>query len=160
MAMRQMQIAHRGRDMAVAEQSLKGGQIHPGFEQVSGEAVPQGVDAALRADAGGVPRGAVDALHRLGIDRRRPGGIGEQPAPRPAHSPVSPQGVEQARRQQRVAILSAFALKDSDPLRAEARAESYALAYLETHPIRCAFDVRDLQSADFRDAQASGVGRH
>ena len=101
------------------------------------------MDAAFRRNAGGVTGGAINPLHRLGIDRRRSGGVGEQPATRSADLPPEAQAIEQARRQQRVTILIAF-----------------ALAYLETHPIRGALDVRDLQGADFGDAQAGGVGRH
>ena len=36
---RQMQVAHGGADVAVPQQALDGVQIHPGFEQVRGEAV-------------------------------------------------------------------------------------------------------------------------
>jgi hypothetical protein len=51
-ALRQMQVAHGGADMAVPEQALDGVQIDAGFQQVGGEAVAQGVDA------GGVGRPA------------------------------------------------------------------------------------------------------
>ena len=127
--------------MAVPEELLERGQIHAGFEQVGGEAVSQGMDAALRADASGVPRGAINALHRLGVDRRRAGGVGKQPAPRSGDAPPGAQALEQAWRQQRVAILAAF-----------------ALAYLEAHAIRGALDICDLQGADLGDAQTGSVG--
>ena len=57
-AARQMQIAHGGRDVAVAQQALNGGQVHAGFEQMGGKAVAQRVNAAFTGDAGGVTRGA------------------------------------------------------------------------------------------------------
>jgi hypothetical protein len=42
-----MEIAHGGADMAVAEQALDGVDIDAGFEQMGGEGMAQGVDAAV-----------------------------------------------------------------------------------------------------------------
>jgi hypothetical protein len=39
-----VQVAHRGGDAAVAEQSLQGGQIAPGFQEMRGEGVAQRVN--------------------------------------------------------------------------------------------------------------------
>ena len=56
--------------MTVAQESLHGGQVHAGLDQVCGESVTQAVDAAFGGDAGGISRGAVDALRCVDIDRR------------------------------------------------------------------------------------------
>jgi hypothetical protein len=77
MAARQMDVAHGRRDVTVAEQALHGGQIHAGFDQVSGEGVPQRVDAPFRGDAGGIARGAIDPLRGAYIDRGVARGVGE-----------------------------------------------------------------------------------
>ena len=91
---RQMQIAHGGRDVAVAQEALNGGQVHAGFEQVGGETVSQSVDAAFTGDAGGVAGGSVGALCRRRINRCRAGGIGKQPR---AWAPIAPVAAQPCR---------------------------------------------------------------
>ena len=45
--LRQMEVTHGRADMAVAEEALDGVDINAGFEQMGGEGVAQGVDAAV-----------------------------------------------------------------------------------------------------------------
>ncbi len=58
---RQMEVAQRRADVAVAHQALDGVDVHPGLEQVRGERVPQPVDAAVLADAGAILGSVEDA---------------------------------------------------------------------------------------------------
>ena len=101
----------------------------------------QTVNAAFTSNAGSVAGGAVHALRRNQIDRRTARGVGKQPGARSAIAPVLAQHGEQARREQRVAILAAL-----------------ALAHFEAHAVGGALDVAELQSADLGHAQAGGVG--
>ena len=101
----------------------------------------QGMNAAFRRDARGVTRGAVDPLRRFDFNRRAARTVGKQPLARSLVAPVAAQCVEQARREQRVAILAAL-----------------ALAYLEAHALRSALDVGKLQGAHLGHAQSCSVG--
>jgi hypothetical protein len=105
-----MQIARRRRQMIMAEEPADAVEIDAAFEQVRGEGVAQTVDAAFRGDAGGVARRLVDPLRGLDLHRAAAAAVGEQPPLRPGVAPVSPQGREQTRRQQRLAILAALAV--------------------------------------------------
>ena len=75
----EVEVAHRGGDVLVAEQELDGVQVAAGFQQVGGEGVAQGMDAALLADAGAQFRGGVDLLGDGDVDRARALAIGEEP---------------------------------------------------------------------------------
>ena len=130
-----MHIAHGRANVTMAQEALHGGQVHASLDQVSGESVAQAVDAAFGGDAGGVARSAVDALRRLDLYRRAALAVGKEPLARPPIAPVAAQHVEQSRREQRVAILSAL-----------------ALAHLEAHAIGGALDVGQLQGANFGHA--------
>src|SRR3990172_4636547 len=138
MAARQMHIAHGGRNVTVTEEPLHGGQVHAGFDQVSGESVAQRVNATFTRDAGSVAGGAVDPLRRTLIDWRGARDIGKQPPSRSTIAPVVAQPVEQSRRKQRVAILAPF-----------------ALAHLEAHAIGGALDVGQLQGTHFGDRKST-----
>jgi len=47
-----MDIACGGADGAVSQEALNGAEVDAGFQQVGGEAVAEGVDAAAFANAG------------------------------------------------------------------------------------------------------------
>jgi hypothetical protein len=57
-----MQAARGRAHMAVAEQALNGMEVDASFEQMGGEAVSQGANAALGGEPGGIARRPVDAL--------------------------------------------------------------------------------------------------
>ena len=114
----------------MAQEALHGGQVHAGFDQVRGEGVPQGMNAAFWGDAGGITRGTVDPMRRSNIDGRVAHTVGKQPDARPLLAPVVAQHRKQARREQRVAIPRAF-----------------ALAHLDAHALGGALDVGQLQGA-------------
>lgn len=69
LVVRQVKIAHGGRYVPMSEQALNGVDIGTGFQQMRGEAVAQGVDAALAHQAGPIPCCPIHALRRLDIDR-------------------------------------------------------------------------------------------
>ncbi len=75
---RQVEIAHGGRYVAMAEQALNGVDVDPGFQQMRGETVAQGVDAAGPSQAGAIACRAINARRCLGIDRPAVRGVGEQ----------------------------------------------------------------------------------
>ena len=58
MPARQVQVDRGVLQVAMAEQQLNGAQIGAGFEQVSGEAVAQGVGVDVLAEAGALARPA------------------------------------------------------------------------------------------------------
>jgi len=74
-----MEVPHRRGDLAVAEEPLHGVQVDAGFEQVGGEGVAQGVDAALLLDAGAQLREGIDLLGDRDVDRAAALAIGEEP---------------------------------------------------------------------------------
>jgi hypothetical protein len=59
-----MEVAHGRADMTMAEQALDGVDIDTGLQQVGGEAMAQGVDAATAFDPGRRTGGLVAALNR------------------------------------------------------------------------------------------------
>jgi hypothetical protein len=75
----EMDVPHRRRDLAMAEQALHGVQVDARFEEVGGEGVAQGVDAALLADAGAELRQRIDLLSDRDVDRAGALAIGEEP---------------------------------------------------------------------------------
>ena len=65
MALRQMDVNHGFAQVGVAEQQLDGAQVGSGFEEMSGEAVPQSVRMQRLIDSGafsGFPTGVPDDL--------------------------------------------------------------------------------------------------
>jgi hypothetical protein len=123
----------------VAKQALDRGQSVARFQQVGGEGVAQGMDAALLADAGAQFRGRVDPLGHGDIDRARARAIGEEPDARRRGLPVRAPLLEQPRGERDVAVLGAFPLLDA-----------------HRHPV--GIEVRDLQGNRLTHAQAGGVG--
>jgi hypothetical protein len=49
-ALRQVEIAHRGRDVPVPEETLDAVEIDPGLQEMGGEGVSQAMDPALLPD--------------------------------------------------------------------------------------------------------------
>ena len=91
---RQMEVAHGGADMAVAEQALDGVDVDTGFEQMGGKAMAQGMDAAAVRNAGSLARRMVETAHSRAIQ----GGasaIWEQPVFGTRDAPVQAQGFKQ-----------------------------------------------------------------
>ncbi len=86
-----MEVAHGGADMAVAEQALDGVDVDTGFEQMGGEAVAQGMDAAAVFDAGRATGGMVEAMGGFLINGAFATTTGKEPEFRPAGTPVQPQ---------------------------------------------------------------------
>lgn len=110
-----MEVAHGGADVAVAEPLLQVVQVDPGFEQVGGVAVAQGVDTAALGDAGVGAGAAVPALGHadvqglIGVAQRA-----EQPATWPRHLPPGARHGQRVGAQRHEAILGALALHDVD----------------------------------------------
>ena len=103
----------------------------------------QGVDTALLTQPGGIAGGTVQTLGLLDVDGSAAQAVGKQPDVGMMALPVEAQGIEQARREQGVTILAAF-----------------AVAHLETHAVRGALDVGQFQGTNFPDPQARRVGGH
>ena len=141
-----MQVAAGGLDMAMAQQPADGVQVHPGFQQVRREAVPQRVGAADLADSGIAPRGLVVALHARGAQRLLGMSIEEQP-PRRLLVTMEPSAVlaqqhQQGRAQQGVAVGTALACD-----------------HAHAHAVARAVDVGHAQVAAFGQAQPAGIQR-
>ena len=101
-----MQVALRGRQVAVAQELRERGQIDAGLQQMGGEGVAQRVDAARLGDTSPIAGTVVRTLRTADVER--PGGVGgarEQPVAGFADAPIDAQRFEQARTEQRVAIL-------------------------------------------------------
>ena len=136
----QLKVARGRTDVPVPEQALNRVDVDAGLEQVRREGMPQGVNppglgdprALLGRLIGPLQRGRV---HRVRALRRR-----KQPRRGARLCPVPAQGLEQARREHRVAILAALALLDANG-----------------HPRR--IDVGDAQVQDLGEPQARRVGR-
>ena len=123
-------------------QPLDGVDVHSGFQQVGGEGMPQAVDAAVLADAGAALGRVEDLLRRGDADGLvELAGGAKQPRLGPLRRPVATQLAQQARGQQRVAILGTLALLHPDG-----------------HARRV--DVAHLQMAQLRDPQPRPVGGH
>ena len=143
LVVRQVEVAHGGRHVTVSEQALDGVDVDTGFQQVGGETVAQGVNAARTPKPGFVSRSTIHALRSLGVYRPDAGWVGEQPSTRATQAPVIAQGFQQSGRKHRVAITVAL-----------------ALAHLDAHTVWGALDVRRLQRTHFRYAQPRSVSDH
>src|SRR5215216_7229474 len=107
-------IERRGIELGVTEQHLDDADVDVLLEQVSGEAVPQGVQRDALVDLRHLGRGVARAIelargHRLGRIA-----AGEQPALRTRRLPPVPQQIEQAWRKHDIPVLAALALFDAD----------------------------------------------
>jgi hypothetical protein len=103
----------RGRlQLGVAEQDLDYADVNLLFEQVSGEAVPQGVRRDSLGDARRLRRG-VNGAHEL-AGRHRVDWVpaGEEPGLEPRRAPPFAQQFEQLRRKHHVAVPLPLALLD------------------------------------------------
>ncbi len=89
----QVEIPQRGREIAVAEQSLQCWQIGPSFEQVCGVAVTQGV-ARRRLPQPRDPAGLLKCPLQVADIQRLAGWPGEQPVWRAVLTPVGTKFVE------------------------------------------------------------------
>src|SRR5215467_10601729 len=101
------------------EQELNGSQVRAGFQQMSGEAVPQGVRVNFGAEAGPRGRFAAGVPHHFRADRtlcRVPAVAGEQPRfwlP-PETAPVSPEFIQELGAQHDLAIFASLSDFDVD----------------------------------------------
>src|SRR5450755_1273235 len=132
-------IERRGIELGVPEQHLDHSDIDVLFQQVSGEAVPQGVERYALVDLGLIGGGMAGAIELARRHRVHPVLSREQPALWPRQLPPGPHQIEQMRGQHDIAILAAFALLDPD---------HHALAV----------DVGYLQRHHFGGAQSRPVG--
>src|SRR5688572_893036 len=94
--------------VAMPEQDLDGSQVRAGFEQMSGEAVPQNMRMNLIAEArtcGGLPAGVPHYFATDGSLAGVPAVTGKQPCfwPSPQTTPVLAQRVQQFRAQHDIA---------------------------------------------------------
>src|SRR5262249_6706471 len=84
------------------------------LEQVSGEAVPQGIQRDAIVDLRHLGGGVTGTIELARGHRLRRIAAGEQPAPRPRRLPPGSQQVEQVWREHDAMVLAAFALLDVD----------------------------------------------
>jgi hypothetical protein len=123
----------------VSQQSLQGGQVGAGLEQVGGVTVTQGVHAGLLGDASGQHGQTAEALHLPDADGAAGLDAGKQAVVGAVLAPVVAQTLEQQTGQRHEAVLVALAATD-----------------VQGHARRV--DVAQTQVADFGDAQAAAVG--
>src|SRR5215217_4399072 len=97
-----------------SEQHLDDADVDVLLEQVSGEAVPQGVQRDALVDLRHFGRGVTGAIELARGHRLRRIAPREQPTLRPRRLPPVPQQIEQAWRQHDITVLAAFALLDAD----------------------------------------------
>lgn len=71
-ALRQVEIAHRGRDVPVPEETLDTVEIDPGFQEMGGKGVSQAMDPALLPDPRLFFGVVIDLLGRAWIDGTPP----------------------------------------------------------------------------------------
>ena len=115
-------------------------QVGAGLQEVRRKRMAQGVDAALLGDPRPPLGRVVELLGGGGVHGSFAPPGGEQPPGGPVLAPVGPQLLQEAGRQERVAILG--------PL---------ALHHAETHPL--GVDVLELEPHHLADSQARPVGR-
>src|SRR5450755_4510709 len=107
-------VERRGVELGMAEQDLDHPDIDVLLEQMSGEAVPQGVERYALVDIGPLGCGMACAVELACGQRVQPVLARKQPALWPRQLPPGPQQIEQMRRQHDIAILAAFTLLDPD----------------------------------------------
>lgn len=105
-----------GPDRAVAQQRLEHHQVGAGLQQMRGEGVPQRVRRAPAAQPGLFAGLAEHLPHRVRTDVSRGGPAREEPTLRTVQPPVATQHLQQPLRQERIALLTAFALLHADYL--------------------------------------------
>jgi hypothetical protein len=111
---RNLGIAGGRRQPGMTEQHLDDADVGACFEQVSGEAVPQGVYRHRLGQIGALRRDPAGLLQRGDADRRARFPAGKQPIARPRQPPVGAQDLQQLRRQHDIAVFTALALLDPD----------------------------------------------
>src|SRR5258708_26750539 len=102
-------ISCRGRQIVMAEEHLDRADIGARFEQMGGEAVPQGMDGDRLAELRRCPSGAASPLQHTGVERPALVMTGKQPMGGPGLPPITPQHAEQLRRQHYITIPAALA---------------------------------------------------
>jgi hypothetical protein len=123
----------------VPQEPLDRVQVGAGLQEVRRKRMAQGVDAALLGDPRPPLGRVVELLGGGGVHGSFAPPGGEQPPGGPVLAPVGPQLLQEAGRQERVAILG--------PL---------ALHHAETHPL--GVDVLELEPHHLADPQARPVG--
>src|SRR5438132_4795350 len=135
---REMEVAGRRLDVAMAEQALHRMEIDAGLYEMRGKGVAQAVDAAALGDARPALGAHIDAERGADGDVAFRPLAGEEPRRGPGDTPVRPQFSEEPLGEQRVAIAWPFAALDAD---------HHALAV----------DVPDLERDHLAHPQSSGV---
>ena len=99
----------------MAEQDLDGPEVGAGLQQMGGEAVPQGVDGDVLAQARGLARpGTHFRAPRCAVIGSIRDVTGEEPVGRPDRLPVLAEDREQSGREHDVAVLVPLGLADAD----------------------------------------------
>ena len=99
----------------MAQKALEREQVHPALQESSGEGVAQGMDSASPRQSRHLQPMVEGAFDRLSRERTiREVGAGEEPLGGAIKPPVGTKFLQQARRQERVAVLAAFSLNDAD----------------------------------------------
>ena len=98
----------------MSEQDLDDAQFDPALEKVSREAVPQAMGRHGLARLHLASRDPASVLQRGDADMFAGLPAGKQPQAGTRATPISPQNIEQPRRQHRVAVPSALTAFDMD----------------------------------------------
>ncbi len=138
---RDMGIDGRCPEASMSKQELDRSDVRAAFQEMGGEAVPQGVNGDVLAQPGMAASLDARVPHRLCGQGPVRNLARKEPVFRLDHHPVLAEDCEQSGREHHLAVFVPFALADADD-----------------HPT--AIDVGDLQGHDLRDTQSGGVGRH
>ena len=138
-----LEVALRGGDGSMAHEDLDGAQVDAGFQQMSGEGVPERMDASDFADTRFGFGRVEDLGNRETADRPHEAfsreATGKEPVDGVIPPPIIPQVVEHQPRKERIPVLVPFALLDTDH-----------------HP--AGINVADAKMNELADAQAGAIG--
>src|SRR5713101_8840312 len=109
-AMHDMEIAARRADTIVAQQGLDGWQVNPRFQERRGKGMPEAVNPAAFADPRPVFGDMINMVGRRARERLLGPASRKEPQRGAVDSPVAAQFLQQSLREQRVTILTPFAL--------------------------------------------------
>src|SRR6266478_6202525 len=107
-------VERRGIEPGVPEQHLDHSDIDVLFQQMSGKAVPQGVERYALVDLGPIGCGMAGAIELARRHRLHAVAARKQPALRSCRLPPGAQQFEEMWRQHHVTVFTAFALLDAD----------------------------------------------
>jgi hypothetical protein len=127
-----VQIPGRRLQITMPHQNLDAAQIGRLFQQMSGEAVPQGMGGYGLRKLRGFACLPADGEDRLAGDRALRDLAWEEPERRSVTSPIDAEQLEQLRREHHLTIFVALALTDTDDLSLTVISVTWRLVRSET----------------------------